>query len=75
MKIKFKLKTKDEFLKSIYLKNEEISTQKDLAKKLDIHEKTLSRILNGKAYISMKLAKELIKLSKFENFNDIFDNL
>ena len=50
-------------IRTMYIEPLEISTR-DFAKKLDLHERTVSRLLNGKSSLTIETALKLSRLFK-----------
>ena len=73
VKYVFHNKKTQEYLHNVYMNNIEISTQKSLAIKIGIHEKTLSRILSGNHYVSVATAKRMLSITHSTDFSDFFD--
>ncbi len=75
LKYKFNVEESQGYLQTVFLSYPEVSTQKELASLLGIHEKTLSRILTGRDVVSVKTAKSIHSLTPDYDFLQLFNQL
>lgn len=73
LKFKFNVEESQKYLQTVFLSYPNISTQKELASLLGIHEKTLSRILTGRDFVSVKTAKAIHALTPDYDFLQLFN--
>lgn len=73
LKYKFNVDESQTYLQTVFLSYPDISTQKEIASLLGIHEKTLSRILTGRDSVSVKTAKAIHSLTPDYAFLQLFN--
>lgn len=63
---------RDAFLETVFLSEIGVSSQKELARNIGLHEKTLSRILNGHVNLSVNTAKKIHGIVPTFEFSELF---